>query len=184
MNPETLKIKCPNCGAVLTIRNMEGLENKSVTCPVCKKQSRYIDFKHPAPTPPPAEEDRTMLGGCLDTPTPQAERPGALVDEATGKTYPLSAGLNMIGRKAMSSDANVQIDTADRTMSRKHCAIEAKPAQGKPGYFHYLSNAENKNATYVGTQKLLDGDRIVLQGGEKIRMGGITLTFVKDIASR
>lgn len=184
MNPETLKIKCPNCGAMLTIRNMEGLETKSVTCPVCKKQSRYIDFKQPAPTPPPMEEDRTMLGDNLGIHTPQAEKPGALVDNETGKTYALSAGLNIIGRRAMSSDANVQIDTTDRTMSRKHCAIEAKPAQGKPGYFHYLSNAANKNATYVGTQKLEDGDRIVLQGGEKIRMGGVTLTFVKDIASR
>ena len=179
MIPETLKIKCPNCGAVLTIRNMAGIETKSVTCPVCKKLSRYTDYKKPAPICPTPEEDRTMLGNIPGMPPAQAGSPGSLRSEETGQTYILSVGLNIVGRKAASSDASVQIDTANRTMSRKHCAIEVKPTKGDTGYLHILSNAQNKNATYVGNQKLEDGDRIVLQGGEKIRMGEVILTFIK-----
>ena len=47
MESELLRIKCPNCGAVLTIKKIAGLETKSIPCPVCKKASKYIDYKVP-----------------------------------------------------------------------------------------------------------------------------------------
>lgn len=54
MESELLRIKCPNCGAVLTIKKIAGLETKSIPCPVCKKASKYIDYKVPKQqyTPP------------------------------------------------------------------------------------------------------------------------------------
>ena len=62
MESELLRIKCPNCGAVLTIKKIAGLETKSIPCPVCKKASKYIDYKVPKQqyTPPNENDDTTM----------------------------------------------------------------------------------------------------------------------------
>ncbi len=40
-----IKIKCPWCSAVLTVKDFEGIESKSVTCPVCKQKSPFTKFK-------------------------------------------------------------------------------------------------------------------------------------------
>lgn len=63
MESELLRIKCPNCGAVLTIKKITGLETKSIPCPVCKKTSKYIDYKVPKQQyTPPNEDDDTTTG--------------------------------------------------------------------------------------------------------------------------
>ena len=63
MESELLRIKCPNCGAVLTIKKIAGLETKSIPCPVCKKASKYIDYKVPKQQYTPLyENDATTIG--------------------------------------------------------------------------------------------------------------------------
>ena len=41
---EVIKIKCPTCGAVLAAKNKPGLENKIITCPVCKQKNPFNNF--------------------------------------------------------------------------------------------------------------------------------------------
>lgn len=91
--------------------------------------------------------------------------------------YTLSLGINTIGRKAQTSNATVQIDTDDLTMSRSHSIIEVRKLK-TGGYIHYFSNAQNKNATYINSGLIENGDRIILHGGEIIKMSNTTLKFI------
>lgn len=181
MEPELLRIKCPNCGAVLTIKNMLGLETKNIPCPVCKKVSKYTEYKIPKPTSSsPSGDDTTSFGDATQIKTPNKQWSiGKLLNAGTNEEYKLVPGMNVIGRKAQSSNATIQINTDDRSMSRSHSIIEVRTLK-TGGYARYFSNAENKNATYINSQLVENGDKIILRGGETIKMANTTLRFVID----
>ena len=170
--------KCPNCGAVLTIKKIAGLETKSIPCPVCKKASKYIDYKVPKQQyTPPNENDDTTMGDETHIDHSKNQSIGKLQKIGTSHIYTLSLGINTIGRKAQTSNATVQIDTDDLTMSRSHSIIEVRKLK-TGGYIHYFSNAQNKNATYINSGLIENGDRIILHGGEIIKMSNTTLKFI------
>ena len=59
---DIVKIKCPNCGVQLTVKYFEGIEAKTVTCPVCKKANLFSNYKKVVPNNKPqsqTEEDAT-----------------------------------------------------------------------------------------------------------------------------
>ena len=64
--------------------------------------------------------------------------------------------------KAAKSEAGIQIYTADsRAMSREHIVIDVKNVPGK-GFVHTLSLYKEKvNPTFIGSEPLVYGDRIV-----------------------
>lgn len=179
MESELLRIKCPNCGAVLTIKKIIGLESKSIPCPVCKKISKYIDYKTPKQQYTPQDEDDTTTTGD-ETQIDHLKQGGIgkLQKIGTSQMYCLSLGVNTIGRKAQTSNATIQIDTDDLTMSRVHSTIEVRKSKTGGGYIHYFSNAQNKNATYINSELIENGDRIILHGGEIIKMSNTTLKFM------
>lgn len=188
MDTETLKIKCPHCGAVLTIKSMPNLASKSVPCPVCKQTSPFTAFKRVVVKPakpadgestleggqyvPPIDEDATRIGGNQSHPS----EAGCLRVYGSDKVYPLSWGVNTIGRKAQTSSASVQLEVTDRSVSRLHAAIEVKRVKG--GCLHYLSNAENKNKTYVNSLLLEQDDVVILHDGDTLQMGNVTVVFL------
>lgn len=101
-------------------------------------------------------------------------RAGSLID-SYGRTYQLSIGPNTIGRRASSSMATVQIETADKKMSRSHAVIVAKDMGGEVR--HVLRNGANQNPSFVNG-KLVEGtDEIVLFDADRIRMGTTDLVF-------
>lgn len=178
MESELIKIKCPNCGAVLTIKKTPGLETKSIPCPVCKKTSKYIEYKVPKKQyNSQNEDDTTTIGDETQTGHLKQWSIGKLQKTGTNQTYSLSSGVNTIGRKAQTSNATIQIDTDDLTMSRAHSIIEVRKLK-TGGYIHYFSNAQNKNATYINSELIENGDRIILHGGETIKMSNTTLKFI------
>ena len=64
-------------------------------------------------------------------------------------------------------------------MSRLHSVIEvSRMFDGSVRAI--IRNADNKNRTFVGGQELVDGDRIVLNYGDVIRMGDVQITYIKD----
>ena len=76
------------------------------------------------------------------------------------------------------SEAGIQIYTADsRAMSREHIVIDVKNVPGK-GFVHTLSLYKEKvNPTFIGSEPLVYGDRIVLTHGDVIRLPDTTLKF-------
>lgn len=93
-----------------------------------------------------------------------------------GKTIPLASGRNIVGRKAETSQATVQIPADDLYMSRHHCVINVSyGADGRPKVT--LSNYQNKNRTAVNGRVINGQDNILLSDGNQITLGRTTMTF-------
>ena len=195
-----IKIKCPTCGKVLRLQDAPNINAASFTCPVCEEKhvvgkcQRYVE--QPKPMVSSGDETRyggasaqqggdetrigsqPQCGGSDETRIGSASSPavGVLVDNL-GRTYQLRSDINTIGRKAASSPASVQIATDDRTMSRSHAVIEVSHAGGKT--IHILRNGANKNPSYMNGVLIGQQDQLVLNNGDRIKMGSTELTFKK-----
>ena len=186
---QTKRIICPQCKAVLDVRNSKNEEVKQFTCPSCKTllQVKFAPRQEPieAPTfiaPSPSQsalDGETQLAGAGYAAT---QLVSSSKSKATAKLhfhgveYELEEGQNIIGRKGTTSKATVQIDTDDRYMSRQHCSITVKtlPDGVKKAV---LSNYQNKNLTSIDGQEIATGDEIRLTDGNSITMGRTTVTF-------
>lgn len=185
------RVKCPQCNAVLDVKNSKNEEVKQIACPSCQTllQVRFAPQQEPI-------EAQTFLG------TPQSSHPlnngetqlavgisGAtrlhISEQQThshtellygGVNYPLVEGQNIVGRKGTTSKATVQIETADRYMSRQHCSITVTTLHDGTKKA-VLSNYQNKNLTTIDGQPIETGDSIRLTDGNSITMGHTTVTF-------
>ena len=193
-----IKIKCPTCGKVLRLQDAPNINAASFTCPVCKEKhvvgkcQRYVE--QPKPMVSSGDETRyggasaqqggdetrigsqPQCGGSDETRIGSASSPavGVLVDNL-GRTYQLRSGINTIGRKAASSPASVQIATDDRTMSRSHAVIGVSNAGEKT--IHILRNGANKNPSYLNSTLIGPQDQLILNNGDRIKMGNTEMTF-------
>lgn len=193
-----IKIKCPTCGKVLRLQDAPNINAASFTCPVCEEKhvvgkcQRYVE--QPKPMVSSGDETRyggasaqqggdetrigsqPQCGGSDETRIGSASSPavGVLVDNL-GRTYQLRLGINTIGRKATSSAASVQIATDDRTMSRSHAVIEVSHAGGKT--IHILRNGANKNPSFLNGSLIGQHDQLILNNGDRIKMGNTEMTF-------
>ena len=172
MEPEKLKIKCPHCGAILAAKKLPGIESKIITCPVCNKPNKFTDFK---PIHTAYKQQQTDEDDRTDIIRPKVCIGRLIKPDHTGE-YPLQLGMNIVGRKAQTSTANVQIDTTDLYMSRSHAAIEVRQSPNG-SITHTLFNMHNKNNTYVNAQLIKEGDRIILNGGEVLKLANTVLLF-------
>lgn len=192
---EIIQIKCPFDGAVLSVKNQPGIETKNVTCPICKHKYPFTQFKRVTQTSINDDPDTEYPGGDEHTnydgehtsyggeeKTEIRQEPNYTLGKVTvvgsGYSYQLRPGRNVIGRKGQKSEANFQIDTADkRSMSREHIVIEVKKLPLK-GFVHYVSLYKEKvNKTSIGNEPLLYGDCIVLNHGDMIKLPDATLRF-------
>ena len=186
---QTKRIKCPNCNAVLDVKNSRNEEVKQITCPSCGTllQVRYPQQQEPVeahtflevPKPNGNNGETQFVAGLsaatqLFTPISNTHTCAQLL--FGGVCYPLEEGQNIIGRKGTTSKATTQIETSDRYMSRQHCSITVKtlPDGTKKAL---LSNYQNKNLTTVDGQEIATGDEIRLTDGNSITMGHTIVTF-------
>lgn len=178
----TIRIKCPVCGAILNAKDDPSNVKKSVTCPNCKERRKFTEFKVIVPVAPAAAEagqepvaDETQV--CIRR-RPESS-PGYLLDKATGLSYPIPAGEHFVGRKTSKSPskADIAIETTDRGMSRLHLKVLCSLAQD--GRYHVsVSNAENKNPTLVNGETLVDGDVVGIKHGDILTLCETRLEFV------
>ena len=178
-----IKIKCPTCGAILSVADDPSNVRKSVKCPVCEEKHRFTEFK--SVQNKAEESDRTQLGINTKqsdrTELPMQSRPvtlGYLLDETHNRKYTLCAGLNLIGRKTYqtASVATIAIETDDLGFSRQHIYIEA--IKGPDGVVrHYAYNANNKNETTINGHPLGAQDKVILHDSDTIRSSSTILVF-------
>lgn len=160
---ETKRIKCPKCGTVMDVVNSRHEDVKHIKCPGCGA-ALAVSF----------------VDGETEYHSGKHGKAGKPILEYEGKEYPLAVGDNIIGRKANSSSATVQIDTSSdatgRTMSREHIKIRViKLSGGK--YKSTVSVCKAKNSTSVSGELLTEEDCIVLCSGDRIKMGSVTVVF-------
>ena len=197
MAADVLDVRC-QCGAMLKVRNTPGIENKMLTCPQCHQKRQFTQYIR-------------NNGGTIYGPTPNqamapvsdngqnsaAVKPGTvvlgqhnlsaltqLIDTSTGTSYNLAVGENIVGRKAMSSSASIQIDTADKKLSREHFVITGKAAAPKGYMFLIKLFKPEVNPTTVNGETLAFGDEVFLHNGSRIKVNAVELIFnVLDIES-
>ena len=170
---ERIKIKCPNCGVLLGVKEPPKDVEKIITCPNCKEKNKFCDYR---PYVPKKVDDETEIA------LPVKESVGQLVDTSTRRNYPLHEGVNLIGRMTYKTPpkADVPIVTEDLGLSRAHLYIQVM--KGRDGHYHYYaSNASNANPTYLNDKLLEEGDKVGLKSGDKIRTSETVLRFEGNV---
>lgn len=177
---EPFQIQCPHCNSILNVKNPENLAGKRVQCPACQTLNAFADYRKVRLTAVEQEDDTQTLKEETKLDPIVLGNKGILV--MAGKEYPLHKGISVIGRKASSSKATVQIDVetlsheVGSTMSRSHALISV--TAGQYGYLHTLQQMpEAKNETWVNGVPLQRGDVIRLNDGDIIRMGLVDVQF-------
>lgn len=183
---EIIKIKCPYCSAVLSVKNQAGIEFKNITCPICKQRSafkdlRKIDGKASDQTQYPDDGEKTSYQNNANSQTNIGYglnfTLGRLTVMPSGPSYQLKVGKNVIGRKASLSIADFQIPLESKRLSREHLVIDIKKVQGK-GLVHYVSLCKQKaNKTFIGVEQIEYGDCIVLNHGDIIKLPDVNVRF-------
>ncbi len=172
---DIIKIGCPKCGSVLTVKNQIGIESKNVTCPICKTTYPFLSFK----AMDSMDDDEPTQYPDLERDTNPKENlsMGRIKVPNTSLSFQLMSGKNIIGRKARESKAHFQIPCQNKRMSREHLVIEVSKVHGK-GFVHYASLYKKLvNPTYIGETLLEYGDKFILNHGDIIRLPDVDIHF-------
>jgi pSer/pThr/pTyr-binding forkhead associated (FHA) protein len=146
----------PNRTIIGTMPSLNATQTiKPVQCPVCKTFN------------PPGVIYCVDCGLIFEMSLPDdafgapAVQLPVLVDE-TGREHPLRPGATVVGREG-------DISVADAKVSRRHAQIEN--TEGRLS----VEDLGSTNGTKVNGDKLIPGEKKVLNGGEKISFGGIEM---------
>ncbi len=179
----TFKLQCPACKCILEISDYHGSDQVVIQCPSCKTRNKMCDFiKNPVVQPKPAPKapdcaTQLAFGGSGS----DAGRTQYLMDLRSGARFTLSMGRNLVGRRATSSVsvADIQIDTKDMGVSRSHFYVELHCMDdGK--IKAVLSNAKNKNTTFVNNELIEGEDKIVLHNRDLIKISQTELKYFNE----
>lgn len=126
---EIVKQVCPQCGTRLKITRVDDSSSMPVTCPVCRN-TFLAKFNVPPPLPPIAGGGPQVDSGGrmshLETKILTKKNVMSCALNCNGAIYQLRPGRNVVGRMSPSSQADIQIMTQDRSMSRRHASIFVK----------------------------------------------------------
>lgn len=181
---ELIKIRCPFCSSTLSVAPVPGIESKSVTCPVCKRKSPFTDFKQfESQEKPTSYEGAGISRNNIITEQKEKNNVGnnmvgQLCMLKSGATFPLKPGRNVVGRKATSSKATIQIPSGEnKRISREHLIINANPMAGQ-GYMYTVSLfKDHVNPTLINGTELQPGEEMPLKHGTRIDLPDLPLRF-------
>lgn len=170
---ELIKVTCPNCKSLLSINRVPGIEDKLLTCPVCRFKSKVSVYMQGSMA--------QGGGGADEEPTQVNFGPAQEKDKQIGSLYisdqefSLQMGRTLVGRLASTSHADMQIPTDDRYMSRSHAYITVRERNGQ--IEHLLEPANPKNPIKLNGKVLENGDIVVLNWGDKLVFGHTEVIF-------
>lgn len=163
---ESKIITCPNCHGKLEVTNPKQEPMLLITCPnpACGAKLRV----------------RFDTGETIIAPKKKvATVPGYL--SYNGEYFVLAEGRNSVGRNSSKHESNIEIQTADKSVSRVHCLLEAVRIESvRMKVIASDLRSEEKMAqmpTCIADEPLAKEDRIVLEDGDTIKIGGQVLTF-------
>lgn len=161
---EIKKVQCPVCGVILQVKNSQNEAVKDFFCPGCNAslsvRFQGVEVAKSHTRIPDDKKKATSLPFLI----------------SNGQVFELSLGRNIVGRKADSSVADIQIKTDDRLISRHHALITVE--QDPSGrYIAMLSNYKNKNLTRVNGLDIIGNDEVILEEGATLLMGATVITF-------
>lgn len=162
-----IRVKCPRCKGINEVNIPEGVEEYSFHCanPECKT---LIHLN--------CNTEHTQLPQVRI----ESRQPGYLI--LNSEVYPLREGSLVVGRAAAQSTADLQLSTADRTMSRRHCTIEVirlSTGRIKAIISELRTDAQllEHRPLLLDGEKVRPGERIVLGNGDRITLGSTQITY-------
>ena len=168
-----IPVKCPHCKVGLKVDEQKipkGID--TFKCPKCKHDIplSFIDNKRDIHQ---SETSTVVL-------QPSKAEDGRLTifpnENAREQIFHLREGHYIVGRKTSTSNADVRIETADKMMSRNHARIEVRK-DAKKGLIHCLSDNQSKNRTMYNGAFLDEGEEVVLQDNDEIKIGNTLIRF-------
>ena len=176
-------------GEELTPNDMD-LSELDLT-PTPQKNNSYDSEGEDGVSPPLQEEIAEAEIGMTPTenvneePNSKPDLEVAYLVTNSGEYLPLKVGANIIGR------SNVDLIISDKTVSRKHCVIEASADEASTMTFviydiGHTEGTPSTNGVYLSgrTLRLQDYERVPLKDGVTIEVGSVHLDFLikpKDI---
>ncbi len=157
-------LECPKCGKYFALKREPAVADVRVRCLACHA---FTPYSHLIP----------VMGNVQSVPDeddvkPKQEHlvPVLRLISPKSRTYYLKTGRNVIGRYAISSTADIQIDTGPlKHISREHAIIEVTEENGE--YMCYFSLYKKEiNDTYVSDKKVLYGNSVCLVEGDTLKL--------------
>lgn len=170
---ELIKVKCPNCKSLLSINRVSGIEDKPLTCPICRFKSKVSVYLQGG-----LAQGRF---GADDEPTQvnfhsSEKKQGTIGSLYVGnKEFALKKGQTLVGRLASTNSVDMQIPTDDQYMSRRHAYIDVKEVNGS--IEHLLRAARPKNPIKINGKVLAQEDIVVLNWGDRLVFGHTEIIF-------
>lgn len=171
---EQVKISCPKCKAVLKIKKAILKQNKQVViaCPACNHQLR-LQAKQ---TKKEIEQNlaQTKVSG-LENASSNNVRYVLVQQGDYNQTFDLDQPYLTFGRAAKSSIADLQFDTDDLSISRKHCIFRCYP-------YGITIEDSSKGGTYLNGSLLNLNEETYLKNQDELKIGNSTflVRFVKE----
>ena len=168
-----ISVKCPHCKVGLKVDEQKipkGID--TFKCPKCKHDIPllYIDNQR---------DIRKSGTNTVVFQQSKAEdgRLTVIPNENTKEQiYHLREGQYIVGRKTSTSIADIRIETTDKMMSRNHARIEVRK-DAKMGLIHCLTDNQSKNRTMYNGAFLDNGEEVVLQDNDEIKIGNTLIRF-------
>lgn len=183
-----MKIKCPYCGKILEVKSKTDEKINlatTLTCPLCKSKFSLSEceilkeeVKEEGGKSKPDSGEKTKVN-------PGNHKKGELkVLNSNLPNFKLKEGSNVVGRKAQTSQADIQIPVAMPAGQEKHRfsreQIVINVIETPKGYVHKMSLYKSKvNATYYNNVELQYGNSYILKDNDIIKFpDNITVKFV------
>ena len=186
-----MKIKCPYCGKILEVKSKTDEKINLATtlaCPLCKSKfslseceivkevKEEVKEEGGKQKPGSGEQTNVNLGNY---------KKGELkVLNSNLPNFKLKEGSNVVGRKAQTSQADIQIPAEIPAGQEKHRfsreQIVINVIETPKGYVHKMSLYKSKvNATYYNNVELQYGNSYILKDNDIIKFpDNITVKFV------
>ena len=179
-----MKIKCPYCGKILEVKSKTDETINlatTLTCPLCKSKFSLSECERVK-----EEGGKSKSGSGEGTEVNLGKHiKGELkVLNSNLPNFKLKEGSNVVGRKAQTSQADIQIPAEipagqeKHKFSREHITINV--VKTPKGYVHKMSLYKSKvNATYYNNVELQYGNSYILKDNDIIKFpDNITVKFV------
>ncbi len=159
-------ITCPNCHGKLEVSNPKKQQMLMIVCPnpTCGAKIR-VRFDT-GETIFAQKKIVSIVSGYISF---------------SKKNFELHEGRNTVGRYNSKHEAQIELETYDKTMSRVHCLLEVvRTESGRVKVIvSDLRSADKiaKKPTLISDEPLEEGDRLVLEDGDTIQMGDQIIRF-------
>lgn len=166
------RVRCPKCDNYIQFDETKYVEGQSLVfvCDNCKKQFGIRIGKSKLNAANQREETTDEKEGIDSWGNVIA------IENVFGykQVLPLHEGDNVIGRRNKGTEADIQVETNDPSMDRRHCILNVK--RSKSGEVVYTLRDNNSiTGTFLMNEILGPKDRVRLGDGAVFTLGATTL---------